>query len=459
MYFLFLKEVKKMDNTIKYFKILSTIPRESKNESAVADFLVDFANKHNLHVVRDKFNNVLIKKINESKQPIILQSHTDMVCVKEPDYNFDFSTMPLKLVEKDGYLSAYKTSLGADNGIGVAMILSLLEEDNNFNIEALFTTDEEVTMTGAINFDYSLLSSNKLISLDGFSSTQLINGCASICDSTINLKNNFINTNKKGYTLTVSGLKGGHSGADIDKQVGNAINIITEILLGFNNVQIVSFQGGKQFNFIPNFATVTFATTTSVLINEILTKYKNKYKDIEIKLTETSITKSLTNDNSKKLLNMLSQIKTGVICKDDNGIILSQNLASINLQEGIIKINIRAHNIAKEDEQILFLKSLVENGGATYKIFDRQCGLIPTKNSTLTNDLCKANKQANNEELKVYTKHISLEGAIFKQKKPDLDVAIVSPDIYDVHSTSERVYLPSIAKTYNLLQNYLNNFA
>lgn len=446
-----------MDKTIEYFKMISSIPRESKNESKVANFLVEFAKKHNLHYFKDNYNNVLIKKEIKGKEPIILQSHTDMVCVKEQDYDFDFATMPLRLMERDGFLSAYKTSLGADNGIGVAMILSLLEEDNSFNIEALFTTDEESTMQGATNFDYSKLSGNKLISLDGFSSKQLINGCASICDSIISFKPTFEDTFEDGYEITISGLKGGHSGVDINKNIGNAINILTKILLSFSNVKLSNLSGGNQFNFIPNFATATFSSPSNVKnkIEDILPKLKSKYKNINIECKNQLLKNVVSNKNSLRILNTLNSIETGVIVKDKNGIILSQNLSSVNINDGIIKISNRAHNTQREDEQINFLKKLAEENGFNYKIFDRQCGLIASKLSKLTNSLCEINKNVNNEEFEVVTKHISLEGAIFKQKKPDLDIAIVSSDIYDVHSTKERVYLPSISKTYNLLQNFL----
>lgn len=446
-----------MNKTIEYFKMLSAIPRESKNEGAVADFLVDFANKHNFFYIRDSFNNVLIKK-GSNKQPIILQSHTDMVCVKDDDYDFNFATMPLKLVEKDDFLSAYKTSLGADNGIGVAMILSLLDSDNNYSIEALFTTDEEVTMTGATNFDYNNLSGNKLISLDGFSSKQLINGCASICDSIIKFNPEFIEENNQGYEIIISGLKGGHSGADINKNVGNAINILTDILLEFKDIKISNFKAGKQFNFIPNYATATFTTSENIesKIENISIKLKETFKDIKIEILKTNISKVLLNSNSIKLLKILSKIKTGVICKNvDDSIILSQNLSSVDFSEGYIKISMRAHNKQKEDEQILFLKTLAEENNFYYSIFDRQSGLIQDNNTLLTSQLIDINKKVNNEQLQVLTQHVSLEGAIFKQKKPDLDIVIVSPDIYDVHSTKERVYIPSIFKTYNLLENFL----
>ena len=176
---------------LDYFYKISQIPRATFCEKAVADYICQFAKEHNLEFVKDKFNNILINKIVDSSKPItVLQSHLDMVCIKEPDYNFDFSCQPLTLKIKGDYLFAHKTSLGADNGIGVAIMLALLD-GTNYNIQALFTTDEEVTMTGAQNFDYSLLKSKDLISLDGFSDKNMILGCASICDSKVKLNTAF----------------------------------------------------------------------------------------------------------------------------------------------------------------------------------------------------------------------------------------------------------------------------
>ena len=338
------------NSTIKYFKILSSIPRETKNESGVADFLESFAKEHNLNFYRDSFNNVLIKKENRNRNPIILQSHVDMVCVKEPDYDFDFQTMPLKLIEKDGFLSAYKTSLGADNGVGVSIILSFLEGKNDYNIEALFTTDEESTMNGATNFDYSLLKSNKLICLDGFSSQELVIGCASCVDINLKFTAKYQEQELDGYSLTISGLKGGHSGDDIHKNIGNANNVLSEILSKIKNVKLSTFKGGNQYNFITNFATATFASSNfEENISQITNYYKKEHENIQITYQKTKISKNLTKEFSHLLIDTLLQIKTGVLIYDDEkNVVISQNLACVDLDEGIIKLSIRSHDVNRE---------------------------------------------------------------------------------------------------------------
>ena len=145
-----------MENkTLYYFREISKIPRESGNEKEIANYVVNFAKLHHLDYIIDEYNNVIIKRYIDNKEPIILQAHLDMVCEKENDKDFDFTKDSIEVIEKDGYLMANGTTLGADNGIGVAQILNLLDEDNGFSIEAVFTVNEETTMEGALNIDLS----------------------------------------------------------------------------------------------------------------------------------------------------------------------------------------------------------------------------------------------------------------------------------------------------------------
>lgn len=444
-------------SAIKYFKILSSIPRESKNEGGVADFLESFAKEHNLIFHRDSFNNVFIKKVNHNRKPIILQSHVDMVCVKDPDYDFDFKTMPLKLIEKDDYLSAYKTSLGADNGIGVSIILSFLASDNDYNIEALFTTDEEMTMLGATNFDYSLLKSDKLICLDGFSSKQLLIGCASCVDINFKFEAKYQLNEINGFSVTISGLKGGHSGDEIHKNIGNANNILLEILSKLNDVKLSTFNGGDQYNFITNFANATFASSNfEELCSDITNDYKKEFESIQISCKKIKISKIVSNEFSSLFIDSLKRIKTGVLAFDeDKNIIISQNLACVDLEGGLIKMSVRSHDENREEEQIKFLKCLADLNDFKFEILDRQSCLNQDKNSEFINELCRINEEVNCEKFQVINKHICFEGSIFKEKKNDLEIVVFSPDIYDVHSTKERVYIPSINKTCKLLDEFL----
>lgn len=161
-------------STINFFKEIAKIPRESGNEEKIANYLCEFAKKRNLEYFKDSYNNVLIKKKTKNSKPIILQAHTDMVCEKEKDYPFDFKNDSIELIIENGFIKANKTTLGADNGVGIAQILNILDSDIKANIEAVFTVSEETSMIGAINFDTSLLKGKHLLSLDGFEEKQLL---------------------------------------------------------------------------------------------------------------------------------------------------------------------------------------------------------------------------------------------------------------------------------------------
>lgn len=444
---------------LEYFTQISQIPHETYCEKQLAEYVCSFAKQHNFEYFKDSYNNVIVNKIvNPSKPITVLQAHLDMVCVKDADYDFDFSSNPLKLKIKDDYLFAHKTSLGADNGIGVAIILAMLES-SPYNIQALFTTDEECTMTGALNFDYSLLKSKDIISLDGFSDKKMILGCASICDSNVKLNSNcsILGSIQKGYKLTVSGLKGGHSGADIDKNVGNAVKVFAELLNCFSSVNFDSFEVGDQFNFIPNYGVSTFSgVINKEKFDEISLTLKNKYKGLKIKLESAELIKEFGLDFSSKLIEFINKIQAGVIVKNGKKVVMSQNLASVSLANDLVKISERSHCEKTENDNIKLNKNLCNLFGFDFEIFDKQPGFETSKNCSLAQNLLKASKSLN-YTLTPITKHISTEGCIFKLKMKDANIVVVSPTIKGAHSTKERVYLPSIQKTTDLLDAYFKN--
>lgn len=451
-----------MDNKVlHFFEELSKIPRSSGNEKAVADWLVDFAKEHDFEYYLDNFNNVLIKKGKNKHSPIMLQAHTDMVCIKDDDYDIDFGKDPIKLIYDGDYLKAHKTSLGADNGLGVAIILSLLDANNDYDIEALFTSDEEVTMTGAINFDYSKLNSKTAISLDGFSDEEIITGCASICDMKINTTFSKQEKQIDGYKLVVSGLKGGHSGNQIDKNLGNAIKLTAQLLSNLDKLEIESFVGGKQFNFIPNQTVVSFACQNefddlATILNNFITEKKKEYPTLKVELKPTKLNSTIGYKDSLSLISIINNINTGVLKENKFGILLSQNLASVDTDENIIKISHRGHNIELEDNNIIYLQDLAEKHGFGFEIFDKQKGFSTDINSNLVNKAKNSFDKLYNIKPTVCTKHISLEGGIFADNISDFEFIVLSPKILDVHSTSEKVYIPSISKTYSILKNILD---
>ena len=202
-------------STLSFFKEICKIPRESGNEKEIAEYVVRFAIKRGLDYSTDNYNNVIIKRYIDDVEPIILQCHLDMVCEKDEDYDFDFSKDGIKVIEKDGYLMAEHTSLGADNGVGIAQILNILDTNTTNSIEAIFTVSEETTMIGSLNIDLSSLKGKKMINLDGFNSDSILIESASFTDIDINYKYNYSSSDNNLYKISLTGLDGGHSGIKI----------------------------------------------------------------------------------------------------------------------------------------------------------------------------------------------------------------------------------------------------
>jgi len=188
-----------MNKTIEFFYEIANIPRESGNEENIANYLCEFAQKRNLYYTKDQYNNVIIKKKNNNKTPIILQAHMDMVCEKDNNIEFDFKKDSIKVIEENGYLRAERTTLGADNGIGIAQILNILDSNLNYNIEAIFTVSEETSMIGADKVDLSNIEGKQLINLDGFEKNTIIIESASFFDIILKSKYFLKNTNEKTF--------------------------------------------------------------------------------------------------------------------------------------------------------------------------------------------------------------------------------------------------------------------
>ena len=245
-----------MSRTVEFFYEISKIPRESGNEAGIAEYLCDFAKKRNLFYIKDEYNNVIIKKKNSEKEPIILQAHTDMICEKAEGKVFDFKTDSIEVYEENGILKANGTTLGADNGIGIAQILNILDDDSiKCNVEAVFTATEETTMIGAEKIDVSNLKSKKMINLDGFEENTIIKESTCFYDIILNLNYEFEDINIEEeehiYEIVLKGLKGGHSGFDIGKDRGNSSKELACLLKNISNIKIIDFLGGTKFNVIP----------------------------------------------------------------------------------------------------------------------------------------------------------------------------------------------------------------
>lgn len=453
-------------NTFAFFNEIAKIPRESGNEEKIAEYLVDFAKKRQLFYRRDKYNNVLIKKKTGNKKPIILQAHVDMVCEKEGKKAFDFATEPIEVIENEGYLMANGTTLGADNGIGVAQILALLDSDIKCNIEAVFTVSEETTMIGAMNFDTSDLEGKALLSFDGFEENIILMESACFYDIVLEMQHTFQEpelTNM--YEITLTGMLGGHSGFDIDKKHGNSNIELAKILTEIEDIEIVDFYGGDKFNVIPSEASAKFYTKLSCneidklcrVMQDELRKY---YSKVLISFSAVKNQKYvLNNEQSKEFLKTIIQFPHGVIHKNENQeITTSVNLGSVNLLSGKLKVGMRSSKNVEEQECVEMLKIYSRNNNLKFNILGSQPGFESDKNCELIQNLIKTHPSDLFGQAPVLKSvHITLETGIFQSKIPNLQIALISPNILGAHTVNERVEIESVKRTDKWLVNFFES--
>lgn len=454
-------------NTIAFFREIASIPRESGNEKKISDYLVSFAQKRNLFYKRDEYNNVLIRKKTCEKLPIILQTHMDMVCEKEHAKQFDFATDPIELVEKDGYLMANGTTLGADNGIGMAQVLAILDSNILCNIEAVFTVSEETTMMGAMNFDVSSLEGEALISLDSFEENTIVLESASFYD--IVLKTQYtLNSSKNmnAYEINLTGMLGGHSGFDIDKGRGNSDIELAKVLSKITDIEITDFCGGTKFNVIPSQATAKFYTNLTndemaQLCKTTQNKLRKEYPELKISCISKNMKEgALDNKQSKEFLEMIACFPHGVIFRNQSHeVTTSVNLGGVNLKSKELKVGMRSTKKIEETECIEMLKKYSKENQLRFNILGSQPGFESKENGKLIQDLLKSHPiNLFKQQPILKSMHITLETGIFQFKKPELQIALISPNIQGAHTINEKVEIESINRTDEWLVNFLTSY-
>lgn len=472
-----------ISEVMKYFYEISQIPRMSGKEEKIADYIEAFAQKRNFRYIRDKYNNIIIKKQaskwNTSKECIMLQCHLDMVCEKEEYSNHNFEKDGLDLYIDGDFIKAKETTLGADNGIGIAIILAILNSDDisHPGIEAIFTVEEETTMRGAKNIDFSSLKSNKMICLDNMNEEELWIGCAGAKIFEYNIEG-IIQNNCEEYELVrigLNGFVGGHSGKDISKERGNPIKEmgnLLQILCDKYKILIKNIYGGRKVNVIPR------ECYTDIYIKyEYLDQVKkdiiqfNKDLKKRIKKDSNNINVSMIdiNDNSaysfdflttKKIIDIIQFIPNGVYYKDK----YANPLVSLNIGKIVKKNNsillcfsIRSNRSEIEDELINKINDIINK----YDIKENMEELsgYEHKQKSKFIDKCKnIYKEQFKRNPKIIDMHICLEAGFFGQKIPNLDFIAIAPNIYDAHSPKERCSITSLEKTYNYILEILNKF-
>lgn len=465
------------------FANLNAVPRPSKREERVVAFIKDFGKNLGLEVFEDEVHNMIIRKPAtagmENRKPIVLQGHLDMVHQKNADTVFDFDTQGIEMYVDGDWVRAKGTTLGADNGLGVAAIMAVLESKTLAHpaIEALFTVDEETGMTGAMNLNGGLLQGQILLNLDTEEDDEIDIGCAGGIDVTAEAEFDEEETPdySVGYTITVKGLKGGHSGIDIHKGLGNANKIMNRLLYdGFDNfgLQISEINGGSLRNAIPResvakviIASVydeAFVFDMQQIVSEIKNELKTTEPDLEIifeKLKETPAT-VMPSIAQYYFVRAMATAANGVhrMSADfDNLVETSNNIAKVILGKGKLSVQCLTRSSVESAKFDLAneLRSAFELMGCEVEISGSYPGWTPNPESEILDVLVPIYEKLNGEKPKVVACHAGLECGILGANYPDMDMISFGPTIHGAHSPDERASVPSSQKFWKFLVEIL----
>lgn len=465
-----------------YFEEITKIPRCSFKEEKIKDFLINFAKDHGLEYYDDKYNNVIIKKEAspgyEDKEAIILQGHTDMVCEKLDSSDFNFDTDPIKFTVEDNKIIAKETTLGADNGIAVAMILAILESDEykHPKIEALFTATEETGMVGAKNLDGSKLEAKTLINLDSESEGVACVACA--CGQRENIifdkKYIDIKEERQFYQLIISGLKGGHSGQEINKGLANANKLLARSLDSLFNkfdILLIDIYGGSKENAIPRSSRAIIGVLDSdirkiqdeiVSLNrDFVKEYGNIDPDVRLNFEKSdACDKALDRNLSNNLIKALNIIPNGVDRMSDNieGLVgASSNIGIIESTEDqiIIHNSLRAELVSLKDDIARRNRIIAELCQAEYKISNNYPAWEYKNNSRIRDLSIDVYRELTRSQLKIESIHAGLECAILADVIGDIDMISFGPSMHNVHSPGENLEIESVANVFNFLINLI----
>ena len=467
-----------------HFTDLNAVPRPSKKEEKIIQFMLDFGEKLNLETITDTVGNVIIKKPAsrgmESNKTIVLQGHLDMVHQKNTNTRFDFEKEGINMFVDGDWVKAKGTTLGADNGLGVAAIMAILSSKTIQHpaIEALFTIDEETGMTGAINLDTNILSGEILLNLDTEEDDEIGIGCAGGLDvtATRTYEEEEIPENTTAFSIAITGLRGGHSGMDIHKGLGNANKIMNRLLSdGFTNfgLRIAEINGGSLRNAIPreSFAKVvvdsisraSFLFETNALITQIKNEFSTIEPNLSIKIEEISQLKNVVELGvQESFLRAMYAALNGVykMSPDVEGLVeTSNNIAKVDLKNGKIQIGCLTRSSSESSKLDLAnsIRSSFELAGFEVEFSGAYPGWLPNMNSEILQIVSNTYRKLFEKKPKIMACHAGLECGILGQNYPKLDMISFGPNIKGAHSPDERAQISSTQKFWKLLQEILKN--
>lgn len=471
----------KPERVFYYFEKLTQIPRCSYKEKEVSDYLKSVGEELGYETIQDELNNIIIRKPAtpgyENSEGVIIQGHMDMVCEKEDDIKHDFEKDPLEIMIEGDFIYANKTTLGADNGIAVAMSLAILEDKTLEHpmLEILVTTSEETEMDGALGLSKDILKGTRLLNVDSEEEGELVSGSAGgeLIEAGIGIEYEEIS----GYTevtIEVKGLMGGHSGMEIDKERGNSNKIINDILKKLKeglDIKLISISGGTKDNAIPRQSIVSIGVKSDEIpkfdekIERIKTQIIDKYK---VQEPETEIiiekkdqaSKVLTDKVFNVLVELLENIPTGVnttLPQDKKIVESSSNLAIVKMDDKEIKIQVSTRSSVSSIliEMREKISEMIAKNNGKVSITGHYPEWQFNPESSLRDKALGTYKKMFNEEMKSTVIHAGLECGAFAEKYPKMDIISFGPNMYDVHTPKERLSISSTKKTYEYLVELL----
>jgi len=468
----------------QFDKILQ-IPRPSKKEEKMIEFLLEFGKQHKLETVKDEAGNILIRKPGvkgkENFPALVLQSHMDMVCEKNSTSTHDFENEPIKAFIDGEWIKADGTTLGADDGIGIAAQLALLASDSiqHGPIECLFTIDEETGLTGAFALSGDFLSGNTLLNLDSEDEGELFIGCAGGKDTviTFKFKKELLPDKFIAFKASVTGLAGGHSGDEIHKGLGNSNKIMARFLqeaASSFKLRLHEFDGGNLRNAIPREAFATFSIAPRhqdgllAYFDDFVQKVSFELKIVEPKLSiqlEPCERPKYAVDKKtqRNLLASLIACPHGVITMSSRmpGLVeTSTNLASVKFKGSkiIVTTSQRSDIESQKDYVGKMVKNVFELAGAKAKHTDGYPGWSPDPDSAIKNLTVQVYKELFAKEPLVRSIHAGLECGLFKEKYPEMDMVSFGPTLRNVHSPDEKINIETVSKFWDLLVGVVEKF-
>ena len=458
----------------EHFAALSRVPRGSGDRKRIADFVETFAKEHGLRCVHDGAHNVIIYKNGsagrEHEPPVILQGHLDMVCQKTADSTVDFTKDGIELYVDGNELRAKDTTLGADNGIAAAMILAVLEDGTLSHppIEAVFTADEEIGMLGAWELDMSALAGRRMINLDAEEYGVLTVSCAGGSDLVLTVNVTRETVQDVPVTVALHGLRGGHSGVEIDKHRQNADKLMGELLMRFlgDGVRVVSVDGGDKGNAIPNACTAvlcvadphafTKAVTVWLQTKQETLRQTEPYFTFDVTAGDEDLLSPMTASDANRVAALLAAVPDGVVQMSRE----IEGLVETSLNLGILKTDVDRvvlHHTLRSNKQagLDLLERTVVNAATGVADGIDAFGHYPPwefqADSPLQQTFIKCYETQVGKPPKVEAIHAGLECAVFASRLEGLDCIACGPSMRDVHTVDEALNIPSTQQTFSLL--------